>query len=149
MTEIEEVFLEHRPLFCEKCDGKMIYEGNGEYSCKECGEIQLDDFGKVRICLEEHPGMSSVELSRETGVELGIVGLFLKDGRMSIPDGSRMFIRCERCGCALRHGRYCIDCTKDMANQLQGAFYENLGEKPRVNPVGNGEKARIRYQKRK
>ncbi len=151
MTEIEEVFLEHRPTVCEKdkCDGKMIYEGNGEYICKKCGGRQLDDFGKIRKCLEKQPGLSAAELSERTGVGIEIISMFLKDGRMSIPEGSALFIRCERCGCALRHGRYCIDCTREIAYQLKGAFYENVGEKPKNIPDVEWQPARMRYERKR
>lgn len=131
MTEIEEVFLAHRPLFCDSCDGKMEYIGGGEYRCQSCGNEQLDDYGKIRVYLEQNPGDSAVGISKGTGVDLEIIGMFLKDGRISIPDNSRIFIKCGRCGCALRHGRYCMDCTRELANDIKSALYESVGEKPR------------------
>lgn len=131
MTEIEEVFLEHRPLFCEECGGKMFYQDGGLYQCRDCGAEQLDDYGKIKKYLEENEGASAVTVSQETGVELAVVSMFLKDGRIRIPSGSRLFIKCERCGCSLQFGRFCEECTADLAGQLKSAFYENIGEKPR------------------
>lgn len=130
MTEIEEIFLAHRPLYCEKCDGKMIYQGNGIYNCAECGEEALDDYGKIRKFLEEYGSDSAVAISRATGVDLGIVSMFLKDGRIQIPEGSRLFIKCERCGCSLRYGRYCRECTMELAGDIRNAFKEQTGAKP-------------------
>lgn len=149
MTEIEEVFIEHRPLFCEKCDGKMRYDGDGEYICQKCGEKQLDDFGKIKKYLEVHPGRNVVEVARDTGVEVEIVGMFLKDGRISIPDGSSLYICCERCGCALRHGRYCQDCVWEIAHQIKGALYEHVGEKPTKSSEDNETPAKMRYYKKR
>ena len=129
MTNEEKRFLEHRPVYCEECGGKMFYQDAGTYQCENCGEIALDDYGKIKEYLEEHDGATAKEISVGTGVELKIIGMFLKDGRIQIPKGSRMFIKCERCGCSLRNGRYCEDCTRELAGQLKGAFYENAGEK--------------------
>lgn len=147
MTKEEKRFLEHRPVYCEDCGGKMFYQDAGMYQCEECGNIALDDFGKIKEYLDEHNGATAKEISIETGVELKIIGMFLKDGRLQIPNGSKMFIKCERCGCSLRNGRYCEDCTKELAGQLEGAFYESAGQKP-VTPYSrpsSGE--RMRYKR--
>mgnify|MGYP002514811267 CR=1 FL=1 len=144
MTKAEEIFLQHRPLFCEKCGGKMFYQGSGLYQCRDCGAEQMDDFGKIKEYLEQNEGTSAVTISKETGVELAVVGMFLKDGRIQIPSGSKLFIKCERCGCSLQFGRFCQECTMNLAGQLKGAFYENMGEKPQVRKMQNGG-ARMRY----
>ncbi len=131
MTEAEEIFMAHRPLFCEVCeDGKMYYDGNGIYHCGSCGAEALDDYGKIRRFLEEHGPDSAVAVARETGVDLGIVSMFLKDGRIEIPNESSMFIKCRRCGCSLRYGRYCRECTVEMAGGLSSAFRADMGERP-------------------
>lgn len=132
----------HRPVLCEKCDGKMIYDGNGIYHCADCRTEALDDYGKIRIFLEEHGPDSAVAIAQETGVELGIVSMFLKDGRIEIPNESRLFIQCKRCGCALRFGRYCRECTMEMAGGLKNAFREDMGDKPE--PPGRN-KQKMRY----
>lgn len=148
MTEIEEIFLAHRPLFCDACDGKMEYKGNGEYTCQECGEQQLDDYGKIRVYLERNPGANAVEISENADVHLEIVGMFLKDGRITIPENSRIFIKCERCGCALRHGRFCLECKTSMAYEIKSALFENVGEKPRQNTLLQKREEKMRYCKR-
>ena len=28
----------HRPSYCEKCGGVLVYKGLGEYECEECGK---------------------------------------------------------------------------------------------------------------
>lgn len=143
MTEIEEMFLQHRPLFCDDCGGKMFYQEGGLYQCGDCGAEKLDDFGKIKNFLEENEGASAVTISQETGVELAVVSMFLKDGRLRIPSGSKLFIKCGRCGCSLQFGRYCQDCTMNLAGQLKGAFYENVGEKPQdISPRKGGAKMR-------
>lgn len=129
MTNEEKRFLEHRPVYCEECGGKMFYHEAGQYQCEDCGKIALDDYGKIKEYLEENKNATAKEISEATGVEMKIIGMFLRDGRIQIPKGSRIFIKCKRCGCALRSGRYCEDCTRELAGELKGAFYENAGEK--------------------
>ena len=144
MTKEEEVFLEHRPVYCEECGGKMFYQGGGLYQCEDCYAEQLDDYGKIKNYLEENEGASAVTVSKETGVELAVVGMLLKEGRIKIPDGSKLFIKCQRCGCSLRFGRFCQECTMSLAGELKGAFYENVGEKPTPEKAYK-DKERMRY----
>jgi hypothetical protein len=122
----------------------MIYQESGIYQCSLCQHEQLDDFGKIKKYLDEHKGASAVDVAEGTGVKLEMVRTFLKDGRIQIPEGSKLFIRCERCGCALRHGRFCSDCTRELVGGLQATLFENMGEKPReleTKKAGN----RMRY----
>lgn len=132
MTNAEEKFLADRPLFCEECGGKMFYQYDGIYQCNECGKEQLDDFGKIREYLEKNPGSTAVVISQETKVDLGIVSMFLKDGRIQIPTGSRIYIKCEKCGCSLRYGRYCEECTRELAGAIKSAMLEDAAKKPRI-----------------
>ena len=147
MTNEEKRFLEHRPVYCEECGGKMFYQESGIYQCEECGNIALDDFGKIKEYLEEHKGATMKEISAATGVEMKIVGMFLDDGRIQIPKGSKIFISCKRCGCALRSGRYCEDCTRELGSQLKGAFDEQAGQKAETVSMPRRSNERMRYLK--
>lgn len=129
---IEYRIMERRPIFCKKCGGKLFYENSGMYRCEDCGEEELDDFGKIKEYIEEHGPSPSTAISEETGVPLEIIDIFLKNGRLEIPEGSKLYIKCERCGCSLRFGRYCYSCTKDLAGQLKGAMFEQMGERPKT-----------------
>ena len=148
MTNEEKRFLEHRPAYCEECGGKMFYQESGIYQCEDCQHIQLDDFGKIKEYLETHTGATIKEISEETGVEMKIIGMFLKDGRIQIPEGSKIFIKCQRCGCSLRSGRYCEECTRELGSQLKGAFYENVGQKPADVKNTKREAGGMKYFKR-
>lgn len=132
MTDLEKILLERRPIFCKQCGGKLYYQDSGYYQCELCGAGEYDDFGKVKIYLEEHGPTPELWISKDTGVEIEIIEMFLKNGRLEIPEGSRFYINCERCGCALRFGRFCYGCTKELAGQLKGALFEQMGEQPKV-----------------
>lgn len=132
MTDVEQILMERRPIFCKKCGGKLFYQNSGVYQCEDCGAEELDDFGKIKQYLEKNGPSPASTISEETGVALEIVNLFLKNGRLEIPEGSRLYIKCERCGCSLRYGRYCYGCTRELAGQLKGVMFEQMGEKPKV-----------------
>ena len=78
-------------------------------------------------------GLSSAwEVCEATGVSMEIVEMLLKDGRIEITEGADYyFVRCERCGCSLRYGRFCPDCYRLLSNELKESFGpESAGEKP-------------------
>ncbi|MCI8509830.1 MAG: hypothetical protein K2J90_01825 [Lachnospiraceae bacterium] len=130
--EKEKVVMERRPIVCKQCRGKLFYQNSGVYRCEDCGAEEMDDFGKVKLYLEENGPSPAPFISEETGVPLEVVNIFLKNGRLEIPEGSRYYIKCEKCGCALRFGRFCHGCTKELAGQLKGAMFEQMGEQPKV-----------------
>ncbi len=130
MTEAEQIFMAYRPVCCEDCGGKMFYDGDGLYHCADCGGKELDDYGIIRMYLEKIGPDSALNISKETGVDLCVVNMFLKDGEARIPEGCRLFIKCRRCGCSIRSGRYCKSCTYEMAGGLRGAYQPVPVEKP-------------------
>ena len=133
-NEFQKFFLESVPVICRKCGGKLFYEGNGTYKCHDCGETEMDDFGKIKQYLEKNGATPAVQIAEDTGISINVINVFLRDGRLEIPEGSKIYIKCERCGCALRFGRYCADCTRQLAGEIKGAYYENMGQQPKVLP---------------
>lgn len=140
MTDIEKRIMDRRPIFCKKCSGKLFYQAAGNYKCKDCGEEEYDDFGKIKNYLESNGPSPATVIAEGTGVPLEIINIFLKNGRLEIPEGSKFYIKCERCGCSLRYGRYCPGCTRELAGQLHGAMFEQMGEKPKYESKKNKEK---------
>jgi predicted amidophosphoribosyltransferase len=44
---------------------------------------------------------------------------FLREGRLEIVgDSGNMFLECEGCGKAIRSGRYCSDCEREMSRDF-------------------------------
>ena len=104
---------------CELCGGEMKYTGIGEYVCKKCSHSMLNDYGKVRSYIEEHPGATQAEVSEATGVGKGKIKQLLREEKIEIADNSASFLRCESCGASIRSGYYCEACAK-LAKTLQG-----------------------------
>ncbi len=100
----------HIPRVCEECGGVMIFKGVGEYHCEECSSVAYDDYGKVRLYLEEHPGANAMTVEAETGVSQKTIRMLLKESRLQVAEGSATFLVCESCRKAIRSGRFCPEC---------------------------------------
>ncbi|MDR0949976.1 MAG: hypothetical protein LBM69_10725 [Lachnospiraceae bacterium] len=88
----------------------MIFKGVGEYACEECGHVAYDDYGKVRLYIETHPGVNSQDIQNGTGVSGRVIRRLLREERLQIAPNSRVFIQCEACGKDIRSGRFCPEC---------------------------------------
>lgn len=154
MTEKELVreIMHRRPVVCRECGEKLKYIGGGEYVCTSCKESCYDDFGKVRQFLYENGPTPAPEVVAATGVPNHIVIELLKEGRIELLENSKFFLRCERCGCAIRFGRICPDCAKKYAQTLSEAMKESVGERPRyvtAAPQKRGDQKMRYYDKGK
>ena len=79
-------------------------------------------------------------IADETGVPMKHLNLMMREGRVEIPDGSGIYIKCEKCGTDIRYGRYCPDCIKKLSNDLNKAMWNpNVGEKPTVKSEMTGK----------
>lgn len=130
MRDIEKVLLMNKPTKCD-CGGKLFHVGGGKYKCEKCDNFVFDDFGKVKQILEENGVMTIWEIHQHTGVSVEVIEGLLKDGRVEIAENSKYFLSCQKCGCAIRSGRFCIDCAKVLANGIKKIFFNEVGEKPK------------------
>ena len=130
MNDVEKMLLLNKPTTCQ-CGSKLYYIGGGQYQCRKCDEITLDDFGKVKQFLNENGVMPVATISQCTGVSMEVIEFLLQDGRVEIAENSKYFISCQKCGCAIRSGRFCIDCAKELAHGIEKIAYNEVGERPK------------------
>lgn len=144
---LEQLIIKSKPIECA-CKGRMLYMGSGKYRCRECGQEELDDFGKVKDFLEKNGPTPALVVENATGVRREVIEYFLKKGKVEIPEGSRYYLKCQRCGCSLRYGSFCSWCAKELAGDIQHMFSEDVGEIPKyeLNPDMNGK---MRFLNRK
>lgn len=129
--DLKKLRMAEKPVVCGKCGGNMIYTNAGIYKCESCGEEVLDDFGKVKKYLDEHGPTSAFKISQDTGVSTDVINTFLREGRVEIPDGADCYIKCEKCGCSIRYGRYCPECVKALAGGIKSVLVADMGERPK------------------
>lgn len=122
----------HIPKICDECGGVLVFVGVGEYHCEKCGTVRYDDYGKVRLYIEKHPGANASEVENATGVTQRSIRRMLKENRIEIAENSKVTLFCESCGKAIRSGRFCPEC--------ETKYHKNLEETQRrkINPDMQG-----------
>lgn len=126
---MEKIFSEKNVIMvvdlkCPKCGTVYRENGTSFYLCENCGYEEPTNFGIVRDYLHEHgnASASALEISRDTGISVREINSFLRKGRLEIPENSKVFISCKRCGVDLRYGKYCPACANELAKELKEAF---------------------------
>ena len=146
---LQNAFLVNRPVSCSKCSGKLYYIGGGKYKCDPCDEEIYDDFGKVKAFLDAHGPAPAIMIKERTGVKLDLIELFLRKGRLEIIEDSPYYLNCEKCGCAIRYGRYCPHCAREMLGGIMALFHEDAGECPKHSPKLKGGKMHFLHKENK
>lgn len=126
----------HIPYVCKECGGVMIFKGVGEYHCENCGAVDYDDYGKVRLYIEQHPGANATQIEAETGIPQQTTRMLLREGRLEVSADSRTFLHCELCGKAIRSGIYCPECEIKIHRNMEEKQRESLKKKKNVHGVG-------------
>ncbi len=113
------VNLYNRPTCCSRCGGIMVFVGVGEYHCEDCKNVEYDDYGKVRLYIEQHKGATAAQIENEIGVSQKAIRQMLRDAKIEIAAESKIFMKCEICGINIRSGRYCEVCEANYHNQIE------------------------------
>lgn len=117
---------------CPDCNIPMKYIFGEVFECPSCKRQELTDFGKIKEYLEKAGPQPAIVIANETGIPVKVIDNFLRQGRVEIPDGSAIYIKCESCGVDIRYGRYCPECMARMNKEAGGksVFMSEVGEKP-------------------
>lgn len=102
---------------CRKCRKIFMYS-SGPQICEACKKAEEDEFEKVRVFVRDYPGATVQEVSRETEVAVQTIHRFLKEGRLEVSESSPIALQCENCGARIKSGRFCIECSKRLANDM-------------------------------
>lgn len=97
----------------------MIFKGVGEYHCEDCKAVDYDDYGKVRLYIEGHPGATAAQIEQGVGVSQKTIRRLLKDGRLEVAEDSKTFLRCEVCGKNIRSGQFCPECERKVHRSIE------------------------------
>ena len=90
----------------------------GPRICEDCKRLEDEEFELVRKFVRDFPGATAPEVSKETGVSVHLIYRFLKEGRLEVTDSSPIALLCENCGKRVKSGRFCVDCSKRLANEM-------------------------------
>ncbi len=128
---------------CIRCDKIFLFTGVGKCICAKCNAADEEIFNTVKDYIYDHPSAMIKEVAEKTGVKIGRIKSYLKEGRLIISDDSAIFLNCEVCGAQLKFGRVCRNCADTLSNEMKSAMEINdysIGDKP-VNNHG----AKMRY----
>ena len=128
---------------CRKCRKLFNYPGYGLKYCPACMKEDEANRDKVKTFLRENGAANMYEISMGTGVPEHVIKAYLREGMLEIPEGSPIYIKCEKCGCDIRSGRWCQECAAKLSADLKGCF-AGVGEKPKVKLEG-----KMRFKRRK
>ena len=107
---------------CTRC--KKIFNGFGVGLCLECQDYVEECYDKVYRYVSTHPGASSSDASKATGVEEDLICSFIKTGRL-VCQG--LNVSCAQCGKEISGGTYCERCTALLRQGLTGNIVETKG----------------------
>lgn len=130
---------------CKKCGGNVLPKADGEYVCEECGEIYLDDYGKIKKYMNEHNGATMQEISKNTGVSIGSIKEFIGNCKLEFKQPSSAYMKCDVCGTLLTCGKICSRCGNRLAGQdfttpKNRLILNKVGDKPRKIEIEKEEK---------
>lgn len=123
-----------RMRHCQRCGRLFGYSGFGHIYCGACKHADQRDFNMVKEYIIENPGATMLEVEEQTGVLMKFITIYLREGRLEIPQNSPIFIKCEICGKDIRYGRVCPDCadhlTREEKNNMEFDEYQ-IGDVPK------------------
>ncbi len=124
---------------CKRCGKMFCFTGIGKCICASCKEEDEAEFEKVKDYIYENLSATIMQVSKETGIRVTRIKSYLRDGRLVIPDGSAVFLKCEMCGADIKFGRLCRECADSLSNDLRHEMQVEefqIGEKPKGSNAG-------------
>lgn len=96
---------------CQECN--RVFAHPSRRLCDVCYEKLQQEFNAVRDYLQENPGASVAEVSKETEVDLDTIYEFIREGRLHVVPHDVEF-HCEICGDPISTGRVCTKCRTEF-----------------------------------
>ncbi|RKD23538.1 flagellar operon protein TIGR03826 [Caminicella sporogenes DSM 14501] len=107
---------------CKECGKLFQYDGISKL-CYSCRKKDEEDFKRVKDYIYDNTGATITEVSEATGVSEDKILRYLREGRLEIVgENPGLVLDCERCGRAIRTGRYCEECAREIEKELRSGF---------------------------
>ena len=101
---------------CTNC-GMPFTQIRIEEQCVSCTSTGDAIFRRIREYLYEHQGASASELVSVLGVSMKSIRQFLREERLEVVGDGYSGLRCDKCGVAIKTGRYCETCGREEDNR--------------------------------
>lgn len=114
---------------CKECGKLFQYDGISKL-CYSCRKKDDEDFRRVKEFLYQNPKETITVVSEETEVSEDKILRYLREGKLEITgDNSGILLDCESCGAAIRTGRYCEKCARDIERGFKAGYVRNEEKK--------------------
>lgn len=111
--------------------------------CPECQRKDDECFKIIRDYISRNPGVSVVDVSKNTGVSEEKVLRFLREGRLSVGVDSPIKLECELCGKFISGGRYCPACQEKLTAGLKKLVREEKRKMSEKNQSDGQQKGQM------
>ena len=122
---------------CKNC-GRIFNYVAGVHLCQPCKEKMEEKFQEVKEYIRSNPGVGIREVSEACDVDPGQIRQWLREDR------SPIFLNCDKCGAAIRSGKFCDKCKANMTSDLKSVLKESRPVKKEPEKPEK-EKPRMRY----
>ncbi len=103
---------------CKRC-GKLFNYVGGNAICNTCRHEEEAEFQRIKKYLMENPGASIYQVASELDIRIDKIKKYLRDGRLEIiGDEGLPVLLCERCGKAIKTGKFCDECSRNMSAEF-------------------------------
>jgi flagellar operon protein (TIGR03826 family) len=98
---------------CPECGRVFVYSTVN--MCHACRQKEEEEFIKVKEYLYQNPKIGIFELSEATEVDESKIVRWVREGRIEGKSFPGIVVPCDRCGKPIPNGRYCSQCSNDLA----------------------------------
>lgn len=106
---------------CRRC-GRMYNYLGGPPICIDCKNADEAVFKRIKEYLYENPGAMLSQVAIDCDVSVEKIKMFLKEGRLEITEGANIILECEKCGKAIKTGRFCGECQNQLHSDISGTI---------------------------
>ncbi len=104
---------------CKRCG--RIFNRVRRDICPACITDEDKVFIKVRDYLREHKNAFMKDVVEGAEVDMDMLIQMIQNGRIILVDNPNIGYECERCGGFTQSGRFCANCTSELASSLTDA----------------------------
>ena len=131
---------------CRRC-GRIFNYVAGPFICPRCREEMEAKFQDVKAYIRENPGVGIQDVSEACDIDKSQVYQWLREERLELAEGSMISLNCEGCGKAIKCGKYCENCKRDLTMGFKQAISRPKPQEPERKATKDSS-SRMRYLER-
>ena len=103
---------------CVRCD--KLFNKTEDPICPACMPSEVEDFDKVRECLNENADVNAEQVSELTGVDIKVVMRMIDAGSVSVASLDSESIKCGQCGAPAISAskKLCQNCLEKLNQKM-------------------------------